>query len=106
VQSVLADLGTSGLSPAEKALFELVRQANGASYEIVGADVERVKSFGWSDEALYDAITVCALFNFYNRWCDAAGVHPMPPEAHEVSGKRLAEHGYVFQAAKEPVASG
>ena len=37
---------------------------------------------GWDDEAIYFAITVCALFNFYNRWIDATGVHALSPEAH------------------------
>ena len=49
---------------------------------------------GWSDEALYDAITVCALFNFYNVWIDATGVHDMPAAGYEASGKRLATEGY------------
>jgi len=25
---------------------------------------------------------VCALFNFYNRWIDATGVHALSDEAH------------------------
>ena len=69
---------------------------NRSSNQIRREDVEQVRKAGWSDEALYDAITVCALFNFYNRWVDATGVHEMPSEAHELSGKRLAEHGYVL----------
>ncbi len=58
-------------------------------------DVARVKAAGWSDEALYDAITVCALFNFYNKWIDATGVSDMPPEAYAASGERIAVTGYV-----------
>ncbi len=51
---------------------------------------------GWTDEAIYDAINVCGLFNFYNRWIDASGVCEMPEEAPRQSGKRLAERGYLF----------
>lgn len=50
---------------------------------------------GWDDDAIYYAITVCALFNFYNRWIDASGVHNMSEEAHREGGKRTAQHGYV-----------
>ena len=50
---------------------------------------------GWTDEELYFAITVCALFNFYNRWIDATGVHALSDEAHRQGGKRSAVHGYV-----------
>jgi hypothetical protein len=53
-----------------------------------------VKAAGWSEEAIYDAITVCALFNFYNKWIDATGVSDMPAMAYEMSGQRLATRGY------------
>ena len=62
------------------------------------ADVDEARRAGWSDEALYDAITVCALFQFYNTWIDATGVDDMPPAAYEMSGQRLATQGYAPQA--------
>ena len=49
----------------------------------------------YDDEAIYYAITVCALFNFYNRWIDASGVHALSDEAHRMGGKRSAGMGYV-----------
>lgn len=54
-----------------------------------------MKRAGWSEEAIYDAITVCGIFNFYNRWIDATGVEDMPASAYEMSGKRMAAHGYL-----------
>ncbi len=54
-----------------------------------------VKAAGWSDEAIYDAVMVCALFNFYNIWVDATGVQDMPTTAYEITGKQLATEGYV-----------
>ena len=57
-------------------------------------DIETVKAAGWSEEAIYDAITVCALFNFYNRWIDATGVSDMGAEAYAQSGVRMKAHGY------------
>ena len=64
-------------------------------------DVDAVKAAGWSEEALYDAITVCALFNFYNKWVDATGVSDMTAAGYVASGERLASLGYV-----PPVAPG
>jgi len=58
-------------------------------------DIAALKSVGWTEEALYDAISVCALFNFYNRWIDAAGVQDMPARGYQMSGQRLATEGYV-----------
>lgn len=40
------------------------------------------------------ASTVCASFNFYNRWIDATGVHAMSDEAHRLGGKRMATGTY------------
>ncbi|MFQ5724106.1 MAG: carboxymuconolactone decarboxylase family protein [Terriglobia bacterium] len=96
VQSVLEDYRRSPLSEADKALMGFVRQVNRSAYEIRRGDVEQVRQAGWSDEALYDAITVCALFNFFNRWCDAAGVHGLPAEEYVKSGRRLAQGGYAI----------
>ena len=60
-------------------------------------DIEEARRAGWSDEALYDAITVCALFQFYNTWIDATGVDDMPAVAYEMSGQRLATQGYAAE---------
>ena len=95
VWGVLHDLESSALQEKEKALFRFVAKVNGTSPQITPADMQTLYAAGWNDEAIYFAVTVCALFNFYNRWIDATGVHAMSPEAHREGGKRMAEHGYV-----------
>lgn len=57
-------------------------------------DVDAARDAGMSDEALYDAITVCALFRFYNTWVDGTGVCGMAEEDFRMSGKRIATVGY------------
>ena len=94
VRAVLQDWRTAPVEPKLRTLLWFVEKMNRASTQIGPADVAAAKEAGWSDEALYDAITVCALFNFYNKWIDATGVQDMPAAAYEASGKRLAEHGY------------
>jgi uncharacterized peroxidase-related enzyme len=94
VRAVLHDFRTSPLPDAEKALFTYVDKLNCNPSQIRQADVDAVKQAGWSDEAIYDAATVCALFNFYNRWIEGTGVHDMPASAYELSGERLKEFGY------------
>ena len=93
--AVLADVETSPLDEPHKALFRFVDKVNHASPAITADDLESARSAGWTDEALYFAITVCALFNFYNRWIDASGVHALSDEAHRQGGRRSAAHGYV-----------
>jgi alkylhydroperoxidase family enzyme len=94
VEAVLQDYRTAPISDREKALFAFIEKVNGASSLLRKEDVEEVKGAGWSEEALYDAITVCALFNFYNKWIDATGVGDMTAAAYEASGERLATLGY------------
>jgi len=93
---VLTDYNTAPISGAEKALFRFVEKVNRNSIGIGQDDIEDLHRAGWTDEAIYDAINVCCLFNFYNRWIDSTGVCEMSEEAHRMSGKRLAERGYIF----------
>ena len=101
---MLADLETSRLSPAEKALFRFVRKVNENSVAIGPPDIALLHAAGFTDEAIYYAITVCSLFNFYNRWIDASGVHAMSDEAHRAGAKRSAVHGY--SRTSQPLSSG
>ena len=92
---VLQDLETSALPEKEKELFRFVDKVNRESPRITAEDMRPLYEAGWTDEAIYYAITVCALFNFYNRWIDASGVHAMSDEAHREGARRTAVHGYV-----------
>jgi len=95
VWGVLRDLENSRLDDKHKALFRFVDKVNHDSPRITAADMQPLYAAGWDDEAIYFAITVCALFNFYNRWIDASGVHALSDDAHRAGGKRTAVHGYV-----------
>jgi alkylhydroperoxidase family enzyme len=95
VASVLADVESSKLDEPHKALFRFVDKVNRESATIADTDLDAVRAAGWTDEAIYFAITVCALFNFYNRWIDATGVHALSDEAHRQGAKRSAQFGYV-----------
>ncbi len=94
VWGVLRDLETSCLDEKHMALFRFVAKVNRESPRISSDDIKPLYEAGWDDEAIYIAITVCALFNFYNRWIDASGVHALSEEAHREGGKRTAAHGY------------
>jgi alkylhydroperoxidase family enzyme len=94
VWAVLRDLESSPLDEQHKALFRFVDKVNRDSARIAPEDMQPLYDAGWTDEAIYFAISVCALFNFYNRWIDASGVHAMSDEAHRAGGKRIATKGY------------
>jgi hypothetical protein len=87
-------------------LFRFLDRVNTASATLTAGEVAGVREAGWTDQEIYFAVTVCALFNFYNRWIDATGVHGMSDLAHRVGGKRLAANGYVAAAPRVAVVGG
>ena len=95
VAGVIRDLESSALSEKEKALLRFVAKVNHHPPQIAAGDMKPLHAAGWDDEAIYYAITVCALFNFYNRWIDASGVHALSDEAHRQGAVRSANTGYV-----------
>jgi len=94
VWSALADLESSPLPDADKALLRFVDKVTTSLKDVVRDDVAAVQAAGWDDEAIYFAISTCALFNFYNRWITATGVPEMSADAHRQQGKNLAR-GYI-----------
>ena len=90
MDAVCKDFEASPLSAKEKALFRYLAKVNDVPAKITQSDVDVVKKAGWTEAAIYDAATVCAMFNFFNRWIDATGVADVPPDLYE---KRLAMNG-------------
>ena len=100
---MLCDFRNAPLPQREKELLALIEKTALDSSSVTEADVVAVRNAGWSDEAVYDAITVCALFRFYTAWVDGCGVGALPPEGYAMSGKRLATEGYA--PAQETIAA-
>ena len=96
VDAIIRDHRSAPISEKEKALYEYVVAANASRGIVDRKVVEQARAAGWPDGALYDAATVVALFNFYNRWIDSMGVHDMPAAAYSMSGERMAARGYDF----------
>ncbi|HJQ21391.1 MAG TPA: hypothetical protein VJ867_13670 [Gemmatimonadaceae bacterium] len=102
MDAVLADHTSAPIPAKERALFALIAKIVEDSTSITHADLDAARAAGWSDAALYDGITVCALFQFYNTWIDATGVSDMPVAAYDRQAKRLAEMGYAYAEEQTP----
>lgn len=94
VRGILNDLESSLLPEAEKALLRFAGKMTRHLPGMNEADVAGLRALGWNDEAIYFTIMVVSLFNFYNRWVTASGVHPVSAEVHRTHGKRIALSGY------------
>lgn len=64
--------------------------------EIRPADMAPLRAAGLSDDAIEDAIHVCALFNIYDRLADAMGWHLPDGDGYAASGRSLMKRGYLI----------
>ena len=94
VEEVLENLETSRLAAKDKELLRYVGKVAENAAGITAADVDRVKAAGWSEEAIYDALTVASLFKFYNTWNSGSGVQNMRAADYLGSAQRLIQMGY------------
>ena len=94
MDAVCRDFRTAPLTDREKVLFGYLARLNDAPGSITAADVRPLKEVGWSDAAIYDAVTVCAMFNFFNRWIDGTGVEDIPRGFYEERLEKFGDRGY------------
>jgi len=94
VWKALHDVESAPIPEKEKALLRFAGRMTKQLPAVDAADIATLRAAGWDDEAIYYAITTCALFNFYNRWITATGVPEMSEEAHRQQGRMLATRGY------------
>ena len=77
-QAVQEDYQSAGLMPREVALLDfavkLTRHPSGVHQD----NLDSLRSFGFTDEQLVDAVHCIGYFNFINRVLDGLGVDPEP----------------------------
>ena len=64
------------LSARERALLDFAVAMTGESYKMTEADLAPLRALGLSDEAIFEAAQVAAMFNFTNRLANALGWRP------------------------------
>lgn len=90
MDAVCRDFETAPISAKEKAMFAYLARLNDEPSSPRQGDVDALRGHGWTDAEIYDAVTVCSLFNFFNRWIDGTGVEDVPRGFYE---GRLEQHG-------------
>lgn len=94
VDEVLHDLESSRLDAKHKELFRYAGKLAENPARIAVEDIQKLHAAGWSEEAIYDALTVASLFRFYNTWNNGSGVREMRPTDYAHSADRLVTMGY------------
>jgi len=91
--SLLDDMDTVDIEDRMRPLLRYVRKLTTEQGRVTPADAQDVLDAGWDEAALHDAVSVCALFNFMNRFVNGLGV-TAEQDYFDLSGNRLADHGY------------
>ena len=81
-----------------KPILAYVRKLTLTPAKMTESDAAAVYAAGWSENALFDAVQTCALFNFMNRIVEGAGVAAYPETAETVDENgldRRRRRGYV-----------
>ena len=90
---LLEDVETAAVDDRLRPVLAYVAKLTATPNRMTPSDADSVLAAGWSEKALHDAVSVCALFNLMNRLVSGLGI-TAGEDYFEVSGQRLADDGY------------
>ena len=93
VDQLVADLDTAPVDEKLKPILRYVRTLTEAPSRVSPRDAERVLEAGWNEQALHDAVSICALFNFMNRLVEGLRIRAAD-DYFAGAATRLRERGY------------
>jgi uncharacterized peroxidase-related enzyme len=93
IAHLLGDLDRAPVADKLRPILRYVRKLTVSPSRVTQADADAVFAAGWTDRALHDAVSVCALFNLMNRLVEGLGIRAGDPY-FALAAKRLHEVGY------------
>lgn len=96
MKAVIADWRTAPLDAKLRTTLGFLEKLTLHPNEVRPADVAPLRAAGLSDDAIEDAINVCALFNIYDRLADSFGWHLPDAAGYAASAQNLMRRGYLL----------
>ena len=96
VKAVLEDWRSAPIDAKLRAQLAFLEKLTLRPDEVRPRDVEPLRAAGLSDEAVEDAINVCALFSIYDRMADSLGWYLPEPAGYAASAQNLIKRGYLL----------
>jgi len=93
IQSLFENLDSANINEKLKPVFNYVKKLTQEPSRITNEDADAIYAAGWDEQALHDAVTICALFNFMNRYVIGLGVED--PEGYtDKTSLKIFQDGY------------
>ena len=92
----MADWRTAPIDAKLRATLGFLEKLTLRPNDVRPADVAPLRAAGASDDAIEDAINVCALFNIYDRLADALGWYLPDRAGYAASAQSLMKRGYLL----------
>ena len=94
VEAILADHRSAPIAPGLRAVLDLLQKVTLAPAELRSEDVEAVRQTSVSDEAIEDALAVCAYFNLIDRLADSLDFELPTRAEHDAYAPQFLAEGY------------
>lgn len=94
LSALIEDFNKADVVDELKPVFAFLKKLTLTPSKMTQSDVDAVLAAGWDEQALYDAIQVCCLYNYMNRFVEGLGLSAIA-EQYEMEGKMLVEGGYL-----------
>ncbi len=88
---VVEDIDKAGVDDRLKPVLHFVARLAVQPSRMTASDTKTVLEAGWDEQALYDAVCVCALYSFMNRYVDGTGLEAKPDELRRM-GRQIADY--------------
>jgi uncharacterized peroxidase-related enzyme len=91
--ALLADVAAAPVDERMKPLLRLAGKLTVTPAKVTPADAQAVLTAAWPEQALHDAVAVCALFNMMNRLVEGLGI-TAGDDYFKLAAGRLASGGH------------
>lgn len=95
MQAVLADWRRAPIDEKVRATLGLLEKVTLSPAEVEPNDIAPLRAVGVSEQAIEDALVVCALFNIIDRLADSFDVTIPSMEGFARTAERLLAQGYL-----------
>jgi len=94
ITDLVEDFQTAAVSEKMRPVLSYLKKLTLTPTRMTREDANAVYAAGWDERALYDAVQVCCLYNFMNRFVEGLGLTPIPDQ-FAMEGKMIKDGGYI-----------